>query len=70
MRLGAANGISDGSVARIYFVPQVVIEETTLRISNVILADSSGETYTASLVDGVEVIEIMPAQLFLPAVLR
>jgi hypothetical protein len=70
VRLGAVNGISDGPVVRLYLVPQVVTGESRLQISNVLLADSSGETYTADQVDGTEDISILPVQLFLPVLTR
>ena len=70
VRLGAASGISNGHVARIYFSPVAVTNETGVEISNVLLADSEGETYTASQVDGVAETEVAPTQVFLPLLLR
>lgn len=70
VRLGAAGGISAGRVARIIFVPVAVTAKTAIQISNVLLADASGETYTASQVNGEAEAEVKPAQLFLPLVSR
>jgi hypothetical protein len=70
VRLGASGGISDGRLARIYFVPVAVTDETTVQLSNLLLADSSGETYNADQVDGGAETEIEPAMIFIPFVSR
>lgn len=68
VRLGAAGGISDGHVVRIYFKAVAVSAESTVEISNVMLAGSNDETYTADqIVEDIK-IEITPAFIYLPVI--
>ncbi len=70
VRLGANSGISAGRLARIHFTPLQVTDETTLRISNVLLADWGGETYTADQVDTTIKTPVDRARVWLPLALR
>lgn len=70
VRLGAAGGISAGAVARIYFTPVALVDETAIKISGVLLADSAGDNYSASQVNGEKTTEVALAQLFLPLLIR
>ncbi len=70
VRLGASGGITTGRAARILFTPIAVTDRTDIQISGVLLADLSGETYTADQLDGIIHTDIQPAQLFLPLVVR
>jgi hypothetical protein len=70
VRLGAAGGISDGNVARIYFIPVGLTDQTAIQLSDVLLADSIGEIYTASQVNDEAKTEVAPAQIFMPLILR
>jgi hypothetical protein len=70
VRLGASTGLKDGRVARIYFMPVATTDTTKVQVSNLLFAGASGETFSASQVDGEGQTQILPARLCIPLLLR
>jgi hypothetical protein len=67
--LGMSSGVTDGGLARIYFLPLAVMADTQLALSGVSLAGLSGETYSASNTTTLN-FEIEEAHVFLPVLFR
>ncbi|MBN2149128.1 MAG: hypothetical protein JW726_17210 [Anaerolineales bacterium] len=66
VRLGSVGGISEGVVARVYFMPRAVTDLTSVALEDVLLATEGAETFSAGTIGPGLDLEVDLARLLLP----